>query len=560
MIILLIAIGEFQENFKPHCTVTAIQFNYSQNTFVHSQDFNFTPNSHSYHHRKDNYVETFQDNYEDDSKHTILNSNLHPIYQPHVFTQLTSSTEKYFNTSESEYSALVELNRLCSPTEPTNKHSFLRVSLSLDQSDVVGIEMSFRFNFKSESIPTLLMAFSNLEYLQLVGNYFNYSMAAQIERLTHLKLLNFENNTSINSGDLPSHVMNFARNKGDIKIEYVQNPGFDTMDVSAPERAALIEIYNALGGVNWRNNLNWDTSAFVSNWHGITTSNDGSTVTCLVLFSNNLVGIMPTQLGALTNLYNLNLQGNSISGVIPTVLGALTNLSLLSLNSNKLAGTIPTVIAQLTKLTVLEMDTNSLTGDLPSELALLTNLQSLRLNSNRLIGALPSVLGLLTGLTELRLHSNHLTGSIPLEFQVLTKLETLYLSHNSLDGYIPQGIGAWARLITLHLEYNSFQGQIPTELGQLTNLQFVYLNSNNLIGTIPTVLGLLTNLQSLYLSSNSLSGLVPVFASSLSSIDVSHNAGLYLHSPTLIPTPKAKSKIKVKIKVVKLKKRKGPKL
>ena len=167
-----------------------------------------------------------------------------------------------------------------------------------------------------------------------------------------------------------------------------------------------------------------------------------------------------------------------ISGAIPPQLGRLTNLKLLDLNGNQLTGTIPTQLSRLTNLESLDLNGNQLTGPIPTELGQLTNLLHLWLNSNQLTGSIPAELGRLTNLEWLDLSGNQLTGPIPTQLSRLTDLRSLDLHNNQLTG------------------------TIPTELGQLINLLHLWLNSNQLTGSIPSELSLLTNLRQLSLLPN----------------------------------------------------------
>lgn len=54
---------------------------------------------------------------------------------------------------------------------------------------------------------------------------------------------------------------------------------------------ALQTLYNATGGKNWRNQVNWSTADFCS-FNGIT-CNENKSVTHLDLMGNNLVGELP---------------------------------------------------------------------------------------------------------------------------------------------------------------------------------------------------------------------------------------------------------------------------
>ena len=63
----------------------------------------------------------------------------------------------------------------------------------------------------------------------------------------------------------------------------------------ASDRAALIALYNATGGANWRRN-NWLSNQPLGNWYGITTDESGR-VTLLDLKANHLSGDDPGRTG-----------------------------------------------------------------------------------------------------------------------------------------------------------------------------------------------------------------------------------------------------------------------
>ena len=180
---------------------------------------------------------------------------------------------------------------------------------------------------------------------------------------------------------------------------FIDNWG-KTFPVTQSERGALVALYNATGGLNWTND--WLTDNDISTWHGVTVS-DGK-VTGLDLNQNNLTGMIPTELGNLTNLENLNLTGNQLSGAIPTELGNLTNLENLNLSFNQLSGEIPASLGDLSNLKELWLvghplsGGDKLSGALPEELGNLSNLEFLILNFNQLSGELPQSL---TGLMKL---------------------------------------------------------------------------------------------------------------------------------------------------------------
>ena len=273
------------------------------------------------------------------------------------------------------------------------------------------------------------------------------------------------------------------------------------------ERAALVAIYEATDGDNWTENMNWKSQEPVGDWYGVTVEN--GVVTGLDLEFNNLRGVLPSEIGDLTSLEELRLNGNNLTGAIPSAIGNLTSLQGLSLSANSLSGAIPSAIGNLTNLRQLFLSSNSLSGAIPSEIENLTRLEDLWLDGNNLTGAIPSAIGNLISLEELRFDRNNLTGAIPSEIGNLTRLERLYLSSNSLSGAIPSEIGNLTRLDELWLNTNQLSGAIPSEIGNLTSLVVLWLGQNPLSGGIPSEIRNLTRLEQLFLDDNSLSGAIP---------------------------------------------------
>ena len=281
------------------------------------------------------------------------------------------------------------------------------------------------------------------------------------------------------------------------------------------ERGALVALYHATDGPNWKKNDNWLTNEPLNTWYGVFT-NDSGHVTGLTLRNNGLRGQLP-DISALSNLKSLIFMDNQLTGPIPK-LNSLTNLSRLYLYANDLTGEIPDLSA-LTNLYHLYLFGNDLTGEIP-DLSALTNLSRLYLSSNKLSGSIPD-LSSLTNLYYLSLGYNQLSGPIP-DLSSLTKLVELSLSGNKLTGDIPD-LNALVRLRDLYLDDNSLTGEIP-DLSTLTRLENISLSENELTGGIPD-LDHFGNLESLYLSSNDLSGTIPDLGnqSNLERLELSNN-------------------------------------
>ena len=209
-------------------------------------------------------------------------------------------------------------------------------------------------------------------------------------------------------------------------------------EIPSVECEALVALYNSTDGPNWYDSSgsNWNVTDTPCSWAGVTCV-DGH-VTEIHRYENNLVGTIPSELGNLNQLTDLNLSGdwqaaNQLSGSIPSELGNLSQLISLSLNYNQLTGTIPDLSA-LTNLELLRLFNNQLTGTIP-DLSALTNLVWFDLGSNQLTGTIPD-LSALTNLQYLYLFNNQLTGTIP-DLSALTNLQSLDLFNNQLTGTIP---------------------------------------------------------------------------------------------------------------------------
>jgi len=103
----------------------------------------------------------------------------------------------------------------------------------------------------------------------------------------------------------------------------------------------------------------------------------------LYLWSNDLSGHIPSDIGNLTNLTRLHLNNNNLSGNIPPEIGNLKNLGYLDLSDNNLSGSIPLEIGNLNNLLHLHLGNNQLTDTIPIEICNLNNLIYCTLNNNQ---------------------------------------------------------------------------------------------------------------------------------------------------------------------------------
>ena len=248
--------------------------------------------------------------------------------------------------------------------------------------------------------------------------------------------------------------------EGDVVKNPERNPGL------VQDCETLQRLRKALAGEAV---LNWSPYENILYWKGLSFEGSPPRVTGLILPNlgpTNLTGVVPPELGDLTELEVLALQSNRLTGGIPPELGNLTNLRRLELGSNALEGPIPWELGTLASLEKLNLMHNALTGSIPPEVGNLSNLSELWLTSNLLTGSIPPEIGNLSRLKELRLGSNRLTGSIPPELGNLSNLSELWLTSNLLTGSIPTEIGNLSNLKELRLQSNRLTGEYTPRDGQ----------------------------------------------------------------------------------------------
>ncbi|WJX75342.1 hypothetical protein P8452_58883 [Trifolium repens] len=225
-------------------------------------------------------------------------------------------------------------------------------------------------------------------------------------------------------------------------------------------------------------------------------------------------------LSSLPSLSELHLENCQIDNLMkpPKRKTNFTNLQVLDLSNNNLNQEIPSWLCNLSSTLVqLDLSGNFLQGEIPQIISNLQNLKTLDLQGNQLSGPLHNSLGQLKHLEVLDLSNNTFTHSIPSSFSNLSSLRTLNLGHNQLNGTIPKSLGLLRNLQVLNLGENSLTGGIPETLGILSSLVTLDLSSNFFEGPVREKnLEKLSKLKELRLSSTKLflsvdSSWIPVF-------------------------------------------------
>ena len=337
------------------------------------------------------------------------------------------------------------------------------------------VSLYLQDNALTGAIPLELGKLSPLQSLHLDRNMLTGTVPAEFGNLSRLETLYMDANKL--SGPLPESLVNLAALSDFQWGSQTPPPGESPLCASTDEAfqdwlagvpirfgpncgtvsgglegdwRALVALYNATDGANWRNNFNWSasdsppTAAELDNWYGVTVSDN--------------------------RVSHLHLQANSLSGPIPGELGELSELVFLVIHDNALTGPIPEELGNLSRLRGLFLHRNQLMGSIPDSLGNLIALESLWLQDNGLTGSIPSELGDLASLVQLDLRSNSLSGAIPRVLGNLSKLQGLGLDNNDLSGAIPPELGDLTSLVSLSLHANKFTGSLPSDLRHLRNL------------------------------------------------------------------------------------------
>jgi len=328
----------------------------------------------------------------------------------------------------------------------------------------------------------------------------------------------------------------------------------------------LRKLYQTFNGTSWI--TQWNLNQPIDTWYGVSL-NTNQCVSGLNLSSNNLSGLIPTDIGELISLKTINLSNNQLSDSIPSQFYNLLKLEAINLSSNQLNGFIKNEITQLTSLKSLILNNNQFIGTIPIHISRLSNLSTLRLNNNSLSGPVPAGLGNLPKLTDLRLQNNSLSGCYEPNLNSLcSQFSNSFIStgnnfgsswnsfcsnnenvcsncrttdslalielYNATNGAnwinkwnLNQSMDNWHGImlnengcvIEITLQNNNLNGTIPSQIGNLSRLGSLVVSGNSLLtGSIPTSIGNLNNLTDIFLFGNNLTGSIPNSISHLTNL------------------------------------------
>ncbi|KAH6765225.1 hypothetical protein C2S51_016474 [Perilla frutescens var. frutescens] len=369
-------------------------------------------------------------------------------------------------------------------------------------------------NSLSGSIPSFLFNISTLRILGLSQNQFSGNLPSNIGKFSLLNLEELYLHHNRLNGEIPSYITNASR--------------LTTLSLESNSFSGSIPDFGNLRLLNWLSISENNLSSPTQELRFLSSLVDCQYLELLDISSNPLHGVLPTSFTNLSaSLLTLAAEDCHIIGAIPSELGNLSSLLDIFLDGNQLTGRIPATIGNLKQLQRLYLYDNQLNGYIPNDLCQMIHLGEMDLSGNMLVGPIPECLSQLTALKIIYLDSNRLNSTLPSNFWInLVDIVGLSMSSNYLSGQVSSQIENLKAINYMDLSSNLFSGAIPTTIDGCQSLEILNMSNNEFIGFIPESLGKVRGLKTLDLSNNNLSGMIPKSLEDLPFLEylnVSHN-------------------------------------
>jgi len=214
----------------------------------------------------------------------------------------------------------------------------------------------------------------------------------------------------------------------------------------------LISLYTETGGPNWT--IGWDLNTPIDTWYGIGINENGCVIS-IELPSNNLIGSIPEDIGDISNLEILDLNGNNINQIISEV-GTLIKLKYLDLSDCQLNGIIPSSFWNLVNIEHLDISNNALNGNIPDEISNYIKATHLYFSNNNLDGPLTPQLLSLENLIAFHIDNNNLSGALNGLLGILVNLEQFVIYNNQFSGCYHESLSDFCDVLDPIYNTNEF--------------------------------------------------------------------------------------------------------
>ncbi|MCX6822567.1 MAG: leucine-rich repeat protein, partial [candidate division SR1 bacterium] len=257
-------------------------------------------------------------------------------------------------------------------------------------------------------------------------------------------------------------------NGGGFSYTRTDYPGTQ-IEIPQNECEALVALYSKTNGNYWTDHSNRLRSKTIADWYGITL--DGGRISDLVTNSNNLVGVIPSELSKLSRVNSIDFDDNKITSIETGAFSGLGNLSYLDIGSNRISSLKKNAFYTLPNLSYLGLYNNQLKSIDTSTFYGLDNINQLDISSNQITSIQTQAMKPLTSLHELDANNNQIASLSKIDLNGLDNLGVLGLGSNqitTIPGDFFNGLGS---LSTLYLDWNpliSFNGaNIPSGVTNL---------------------------------------------------------------------------------------------
>ncbi|XP_062198226.1 receptor-like protein EIX2 [Phragmites australis] len=246
----------------------------------------------------------------------------------------------------------------------------------------------------------------------------------------------------------------------------------------------------------------------------------------LHLFSNYLVGFLPSIMGHLTSIVTLDLGWNNITGPVPAAfIGHFAHLRTLDLSFNHLTGHVPSKIGHFAHLRTLDLSFNHLTGHVPSEIGMLANLTALDLSGNDLDGSITEEhLDGLRSLEYIDLSKNQLKIVVGSKWQPTFRLQKAYFASCQVGPLFPAWLKWQVDILWLDISNTGIIDRLPDWFcNTFSKAKSLEISNNQICDGLPTNMDIMS-LEVLHFSSSNLTGQIPPLPRNLSMLDISRNS------------------------------------
>ena len=285
-----------------------------------------------------------------------------------LLTQLTQLALNNFQMTGTIPSTLSNLTKLTSLDMSSNK---LKGTIPSSLSSLTQLQTLYIYhNLLTGSVPSYLSMLTQLSYLDLHSNSLTGEIPSSFSNLTKLQTVNFARNL-LNGTILPS-LCSITNNFLIIDCDEIacdcchddfdgacptgsptssESPSAPTPALT-PEQIACDFLYVNLTECRATATIPFCGFEYLNSQYTSCESFDN--------YIPNGARTIPSEIGVLTHLTELNLYYFQLTGTIPSTLSNLTLLTSLRVQGNKLSGTIPSSLSRLTQLQKLVFSDNRL--------------------------------------------------------------------------------------------------------------------------------------------------------------------------------------------------------